>query len=220
MVHVNTERLVAQVSAQVSAIDGIQYDIYNPQTSAFMGTFVEFMQKLMTRIDTPSAAIISGGSVAAVTVNVTQTASGGVVGSGIYGRWMGWPFHFLSGGSASPTASAATTSVQARKVLVVMNPGEDLPVASSLATTAPTLGFVYGSAYTTAALAASTGGVSSIFNLIPLPKASAGEIPVGWLNIHNSYTVSDGLADHNMITDYREIQGYDFSSILGTIQQP
>jgi hypothetical protein len=219
MVHVNTERLIAEVSAQVSAIDGIQYNVYTPELSGFMGTFVEFMQKMMTRIDTPSATVVSGGSAAAVTVTVVQAASGPVGASGIYGRYQGWPFHVMSAGSGDPGASAATTSTQARKVLITMAIS-DLPVASSIAGAAGTLQFVYGSVYNTAALAASTGGVSSVFNLIPLPKASAGEIPVGWLNVHNSYTASDGWAAHNMITDYREVQGYDFSAILGTVQQP
>lgn len=216
MVHVNTERLIAETSAQVSAIDGVTYDIYNPQVSAFMGTFVEFMQKQMTKITSPSAAIISGGSVAAVTINIAATS---VNASGVTGFYQGWPFHLLSGGSASPTGTACTTSVVARKILVTIAIS-DLPVASSLAHVAGTLQFVYGSDYATSALAASTGGVSAVFNKIPLPKASGGEIPVGWLNIHNSYTVSEGLAAHNMITDYREIQGYDFSAILGTVQQP
>lgn len=217
MVNVNTERLIAEVSAQVSSIDGIQHTVYTPELSAFMGTFAEMMQKVVTRITTPSASIVSGGSTAAVTVNVANTASHWA--SGIGGVYQGWPFHVQSAGSASPTSLASTASNQIRKVLVTMAIS-DLPVASSLAHTAATLQFVYGSAYTTSALAASLPGQSAYFNLVPLPKASGGEIPVGWLNIPNSYTTSDGITAGMMITDYREIQGFDMSAILGTVQQP
>lgn len=218
MVHVTTERLIAEVSAEISALDNIAYTIYTPEVSAFLGTFVEFMQKTMTRITTASAAIISGGSTAAVTVNLVNTASN-QVGSGIAGVYQGWPFHVMSAGSGQLAALACTTSITCRKVLVTMAIS-DLPVASSLSDAAGgTLQFVYGSDFATSSLAASTGGVSAIFNKVPLPKPSGGEIPLGWLNITNSYTVSEGIDSTMMITDYREVQGFDFSAILA-VEQP
>jgi hypothetical protein len=222
MVHVNTERLLAEVSAQVSAIDGIQYNVYTPEVSAFLGTFVEFMQKQMTRVLSPSATLISGTDASTVTVTVaTGIGTGGASTfvSGIVGIYQGWPFQVLSAGSGPLTSLASTTSVTARKVLVTMAIS-DLPVASSLATVAGTLQFVYGSVYATSALAASTGGVSAIYNKIPLPKASAGEIPVGWINVPNSQVSGMDIDNTMMITDYREIQGFDFSAILGTVEQP
>lgn len=220
MVHVNTERLIAQVSAQVSAIDGITYDTYLPQVSSFLGTFAEFMFKMVNRIDSPSAAIVAsdaGTSIAFV--------GGGVVAESAWvgGRFQGWPWaaSASSSGSALLGSQASTTSTVARKVLVtIFFSGISLPVASSIDTTEIQVGFVYGSDFATGALAASTGGVSSIYNLIPLPKPSGGEIPVGWVNVPNSYTSGDAVLATMLITDWREIQGYDMSAILGTIQQP
>jgi hypothetical protein len=93
------------------------------------------------------------------------------------------------------------------------------PVASSVAGAA-TLGFVLGSAFTTAASTVTSGGVSATFNMVPLPRASAHEIPVGWLNIPNSFAASAGIADHMMIVDYRETQGFNLSMIMAGVPQP
>ena len=209
-------KLIARVSATVSSIDGVTHDVLQqPGASAFLGTLAEAYQKLMSKIDSPSATLISGGSTAAVAINVNTTDGA----SGIYGHFQGWPFRISAGGhlSASPTSLISTASTTVRKVLVTLALS-NLPVASSIALGAGTVQFVYGSAYDTTASTVLSGGVSATFNKVPLPKASAGEIPIGWINVPNSHAVSAGIADHMLITDYRETQGFDFSAIMSIVQ--
>lgn len=216
MVDIKTEKLDAFVSAQVSAIDGIQYDTVLPAQSAFLGTFAEALQRLQTRVDSPSAALVSGGSTGSVALALPSTLGA----SAIVGRYQGWPFILTGVGiSGQPTSLVSTGSTTVRKVLVTLKL-DDLPVQSSIDATNVTVQFVYGSAFATSAGAVNSGGVSSVFNKVPLPKASGGEIPVGWLNVPNSFAVSAGIADHMMLVDYRETQGYDFSAIIGNAVQP
>jgi hypothetical protein len=210
-------KLIARVSATVSGLDGVTHDVMQqPGASAFLGTLAEAYQKLMSKIDSPSATLVSGGSVAAVALNMNATDGA----SGIYGHFQGWPFRISAAGhlSGSPTSLISTASTTVRKVLVTLALS-NLPVASSIALDAGTVQFVYGSAYDVTASSVLSGGVSATFNKVPLPKASAGEIPVGWLNVPNSHATSAGIADHMLITDYRETQGFDFSAIMA-INQP
>ncbi len=78
---------------------------------------------------------------------------------------------------------------------------------------------MYGRAVVTSAGGASNADASH-FNTVPLPLPSAGEIPVGWLNIPNSFATSAGLAASMMKIDWRAVQGLDFSAIMPTVQQP
>ena len=218
MTQINTDILIAEVSAQVSALDGVTFDVQaKPGASAFLGTFTEFMQKLASRITTPSTTLVSGGSTAAIAIALGTTAPV----SGIAGVFQGWPFQLSAAGnpSGSPTSLISTGSTTVRKVLVTLGMSA-LPVASSLALAGGTVQFVYGSDFATSAGAVASGGVSATFNKVPLPKPSAGEIPIGWLNVPNSFAVSAGISDDMLITDYRETQGFDFSAILGVVQQP
>ncbi|HEY5866324.1 MAG TPA: hypothetical protein VI542_12395, partial [Candidatus Tectomicrobia bacterium] len=54
----------------------------------------------------------------------------------------------------------------------------------------------------------------SYFDYVPMPKPSANEIPVGWLNIPNSFSTSAGIANSHMITDFRVTQGINFSAMM------
>jgi hypothetical protein len=60
----------------------------------------------------------------------------------------------------------------------------------------------------------------SYFDAVPLPMPSAGEIPVGWLNIPNSFATSAGINASHMITDYRAMQGLNLSAMLQGVPQP
>lgn len=222
MGELHTDVLYARVSAQVSSIDGIAHDVLKQvAASAYLGTMAEMLQKLMNRIDSPSATIASGGSAGSVQITLGTAAPV----SGLKGRHHGWPFFLSATGalSGSPTSAYSTTSSQIRKVLVTLGmsalPG-DASYVSSLALGGGTVQFVYGSVFATSAGAVNSGGASAFFNKVPLPKASAGEIPIGWLNFYNSFTPSTMIANHTMITDYRVTQGVDLSAVLGTVQQP
>jgi len=222
MVHVNTERLLAEVSGQVSAIDGIPYTTYQNQVSAFLGTFAEFMYKQTNCIYTPSAVMALGSD--STTGEIAFQGGVSVYGSAtVAGVLQGWHFALsaASTGSAILCAAVATTSLTTRKVLCTLAFSSlVLPVASSIEIDEVILQFVYGSDFATSSMAASTGGVSAIYNQIPLPKPSAGEIPVGWINVPNSHADGSDVTLEMLITDWREIQGYNMSAILGTVQQP
>ena len=208
------EGLYAVVSAAVSAVDGIPYKTLTPQVSAFMGSLGDLVFKMMNRMDTASATLVSGGSAGAVAIALTNSYSP------IQGSVQGVPF-YMSGAdgafSAQPGSAASTASNQVRKVLVCLT-FSALPVASSLA--AGTVTFVVGSAMGTSAGAVTTGGQSAYFNLVPLPRASANQVPVGWLNIPNSWAASAGIADAMMITDPRETQGINLNMVMAGLPQP
>lgn len=215
---IRSEKLYALVSTAVSAGDGVQYKTVpgHLAASAFLDTMADFMAKSLNKITTASTTLASGGSAGAVAVGL-----GGDRTSGIQGTIHGIPFHLSAAGtmSASPTSLISTASNTIRKVLVTLG-GLTVPPASSIGTASGSLGFVYGSAYATSAGAVTTGGQSAYFNLVPLPKASAGEIPLGWINVTNSFAVSAGLANHHLITDYRETQGVNLSLIMAGLIQP
>lgn len=217
--NIATTKMYATISAPVSAIDGIQYKTMQPQVSAFLGTMLEMLHKLHNRILTASTTLISGGSAGSVALG-TSGAGGASGMSGIMGTIQGWPF-FITGEalSAQPSGQISTTSTTIRKVLVVLT-ASALPVASSLAAGGFSLAFVYGSAYTTSAGVVNSGGASAYFNKVPLPKPSANQVPVGWLNVYNSFATSAGIANHMMITDWRETQGINFDLILSAVVQP
>lgn len=216
---VRSERVYGMVSAAVSAGDGIANKtlLPEPMTSAMptLMTWAEMLRRMHTRITSPSATLLSGGSAGAVAIRVDGLPSG------INGVFQGWPFSLSAAGhpSGSPTSLISTASTTIRKVLVTIGMSA-LPVASSLALAGGTVQFVYGSAYTTSAGAVGSGGQSAFFDLVPLPQASAGEVPVGWINVYNSFATSAGLANHQMITDYRATQGLDLSALLAGMPQP
>jgi hypothetical protein len=218
MPNILTEAMVALVSGSVSAIDGQPYGHQGGQVSAHLGTLYEFMQKLLNRIDTPSATLISGNSAGAIML-AAPTSVG--VSAAVVGRLQGWPFAVMSANQVSgqPNSAVSTTATQIRKVLVGLT-FSALPLASSFSSNAgATMVFVVGSAYATASGAASDGAASQ-FAQVPLPKPSAGLVPLGWLNIPNGCPGSTGISATCMITDYRTTQGVDLSLTQGTVYQP
>lgn len=232
---VQSEQLFTMASATVSAAAAGEgaYDFLGPQPPAlplppfaFVGgagvsnpmiTMLEFLRRCMTNITTPSTTIVSGGSAGSVAL-----AFGTATPSGIAGMFQGIPFVLSAAGtlSAQPTAAISTASNQIRKVLVTITMSA-LPVASSLALAGGAVGFEYGSAMTTSAGAVTSGGQGySYFDYVPLPMPSANEIPVGWLNVVNSFSVSAGIINSCMFTDYRVTQGLNMSAMLIGIPQP
>lgn len=203
MANVN-ERLIATYDASVSAVDGITYTTNVPPISSFLGTMAEFMQKSMNHLTNASSTLVAGDDASAV-----------AFGGAPVGMFQGVPFSAASGGSGIPTSLADTGSATVRKVLCTIALSS-LPVASSLATTAPTLQFVYGSLYS----ATASTGAATTFDNVPLPRASGGEIAVGWLNVPNSWTSGNDLSAPMMINDKRATQGFDFTKVLGTPEQP
>lgn len=231
MPQVAGDAIYVMVSAAVSAGDGAQYDTMQPQpppmprppsiptgggsVSNPQIDMLEMLRRSVTFITTPSATLVSGGSAAAVAI-----AFGA---SGLQGQIQGVPF-LISGAantlSGAPTSLISTTSNQIRKVLVTVGMSA-LPVASSLANGGGTLQFVYGSAMTTSAGAVTSGGQTlSYFDYVPLPKASANEIPMGWINVVNSFPTSTGVNASHMFTDFRVTQGLNMSAMLLGIVQP
>jgi len=219
MVDIKSEHLLAFISSQVSALDGIQYKTQLAAQSAFLGTFADDMFKNYSKIDSPSATLVSGATSDDVALGLPST----IGASAIHGKVQGHPFTIATVGlSGTLTSAANTTSNTVRKVLCVVS-FEDLPPVSSLAV--PTgLEFVYGSEMETAiADAASTGGVtgeSGIYNAVPVPKAGPKQVAVGILHIPNSYVSADGITLTMMHPDYRQMQGYDFDIIFDDLVQP
>ena len=211
---VRTELFYGLVSASVSSGDGVAYKTIGPQPSSLM-MMSELIRRMMTHLTVPSATLVSGGSAAAVGITVTGLPSG------IQGRIQGVPFSLSAAGilSAAPTSAVSTASTTIRKVLVTITMSA-LPVNSSLALGGGSVGFVYGSAYSTSAGVVTSGGQTSYFDLVPLPLPSANEVPVGWLNIPNSFATSAGLASSNMISDLRSVQGVNLSALLAGVPQP
>jgi hypothetical protein len=230
---VQTERAFAMVSAVVSAGDGVQYDYLAAQppalqlppvsftgvggVSAPMLTMLEVLRRCFTNITTPSTTIVSGGSAGSVAL-----AFGTATPSGIAGMFQGVPFVLSAAGtlSAQPTSLISTASNQIRKVLVTIGMSA-LPVASSLALGGGTVQFVYGQAVTVSAGAVTSGGQGlSYFDYLPLPQCSAGEIPMGWINVPNSFATSAGIPNSCMFTDYRVTQGINLSAMMQGVPQP
>jgi hypothetical protein len=218
-----SQQLYALTSSQVSAIDGIQFDTVQPELSAHLGTFAEMVLKLMNRLTTPSATLVSGGSAGAVAL--AFGAAGAPQGSGVQGLYQGVPFNVSGAGTISgefPSA-VSTTSLTIRRVLVGLSLGDISAVTSSIASNVGTLTFVVGSAYNVSvANAASNGGVSAWFNQVPLPKHSAGLVPVGAINVPNSATAASagGISNTCLTFPLREIYGFDLSALIGNPVQP
>jgi len=229
---VQAERLYALASGTASAGDGIPYDTMLPQpppaptfpvsftgagsVSAPMMTMVEFIRRQVTYCTSPSATLVSGGSAGSIAITL------GANPSGICGFIQGWPFALSALGtpSAALTSLASTASNQIRKVLVTIGMSA-MPPASSFALGGGTVQFVYGSAAMTSANGCTSGGQGiSYFDYLPLPQASANEIPMGWLNIPNSFATSAGIANSMMFTDWRVTQGVNLSAMMIGVQQP
>lgn len=230
MTDIRTEPIQAYVSMSVSAGDGRPYTLVANQppdydTAPLLGAGVsnpgnmlwfEYLRRSMTRIASPSATLVSGGSAGSVQV--------GLGNSGITGLIQGWPFTLSAATatlSAAPVSSISTNSAQIRKVLVTIGMSAFVCGMSSLALGGGTLQFVYGSAFATSAGAVTSGGPqASYFDLVPLPQASAHEVPVGWLNIPNSFATSAGISNTMMLSDYRVLQGMNFSAMMIGLMQP
>ncbi len=224
-----SEKVYAVVSAQVSAGDGIPFDFVGPQPPASTGPgnsnvqmfMLEFMRRMCTYVMSPSASLNSGGSAGSVALNYGTAAPV----SGLFGMYQGVPFYLSAAGtpSAAPTSLVSTTSGQIRKVLVTVGMstlGSNVP-NSSLALAGGTVQFVYGSAFATSGGAVTSGGQTlSYFDSVPLPMPSAGEVPVGWLNIPNSFATSAGISASMMFSDYRAIQGLNLSAMMVGMAQP
>lgn len=226
----HTTTLFARVSAQVSADDGQKQNITQlVGASAFMTNMADMLAKLFNRLTVPSCTLVSGGSAPAVALALPTVDSGD---GGIHGLWHGVPFRISATGTISGDPSSAlnaitasqmdTTSTTVRKVLVCLSLGDISAVTSSIASNVGTLTFVNGSTYNVSySLQASTGGVSAVFNKVPTPKASGNVIPVGILNIPNSYTSGDGLANTMMTFPLRELYGVNLSAVFGSaVEQP
>lgn len=235
------ENVYGYVSMAVSAGDGIPIDSLVPQPAALvtglagltvtpagaptgtngvsapMGTWAELIRRMFTHLTSPSAIISGGASGFAIHVVVPSTAPT----SGIQGVIQGVPF--IIGAAANlvgtPTAAMSTTSNQIRKVLVTMTVSA-LPVQGGLNSANAAIQFVYGSAMLTSASVVNSGGAASYFDLVPLPLPSAGEIPVGWLNVPNNFPVSTAISTTMMWSDLRAVQGLNLSALLATRAQP
>ena len=228
MPNVRGEPVYAVVSTLVSAGDGVGYEftapapapLTQPQTldgrsgagvSNPQIDLLEAFRRCFTNITTPSTTIVSGGSAGSVAL-----AFGTATPSGIAGMFQGVPFVLSAAGtlSGAPTSLVSTASNEIRKVLVCIGMSA-VPVASSLALGGGTIQFTYGPAVRTSANACTSGGQGlSYWDYVPMPRPSANEVPVGWLNIPNSFATSAGIANSHMITDFRVTQGLNFSAML------
>lgn len=230
MAQVRGDMVYAVVSSVVSAGDGVTYEVTIPapapqsQPTVVTGNatnvtavsnpqvdMLEVLRRCFTNITTPSTTIVSGGSAGSIAL-----AFGTATPSGIAGMFQGVPFVISAAGtlSAQPASAISTASNQIRKVLVCIGMSA-LPVASSLGLGGGTVQFTYGPAVLTSAGACTSGGQGlSYFDYVPLPKASANEIPVGWLNVVNSFAASAGIINSCMMVDYRVTQGLNFSAMM------
>jgi len=227
MAQIKGDMVYAVVSTAVSAGDGVPYDVTlqqpSPLTVANGGLaataavsnpqidMLEVLRRCFTNITTPSTTIVSGGSAGSIAL-----AFGTASPSGIGGMFQGVPFVLSAAGTASgaPTSLISTASNEIRKVLVCIGMSA-LPVTSSLALGGGTIQFTYGPAYYTSAGACTSGGQGvSFFDRVPLPRASANEIPVGWLNVVNSFSTSAGIINSCMMTDFRVTQGMNFNAMI------
>ena len=230
---VRSVRVYGMMSGLVSAGDGVPYRTLTAQppwlggSSGYPGpvsaptfTWAEMIRRMFTHVTSPSATIISGGSTGAVALS---PSSGLTTESGFAGRFQGMPFYFsgVSGAiSGQPASGVSTTSAQIRKVLVTV-PMSAIPLSTFAASGPATLTFVIGTVVATSAGACTSGGQAlSYFDSVPLPTPSAGEIPVGWLNIPNSFAASASIPTSCMITDYRVVQGINLSALLVGMPQP
>ena len=212
--NVRTEMVFSLVSSPVSAGDGVQYDTVQAQPPPLLTgaqavgasgtglavsmpqmTMLEMIRRAFTNITTPSATIVGATSGAAVALTIGEQAGSG----GLAGMMQGVPFYISGVGhlSGQLAGTISTTSAQIRKALVTIALSS-LPVQSSLASAAGTvLTFVYGSAFATSAntvISGTSNAVISYFDLVPLPMPSAGEIPVGCLNVPNNFPISTAVS--------------------------
>jgi hypothetical protein len=218
MPNILTEALTAFVSGSVSALDGRAHGVQqNVGISAYLGTLFEMYMKGLNCIHTASATLISGDSAGGIALGLPSTLGA----SAVRGLAQGWPFTITNIGiSGQPGSAVSTTSTTIRKVLVGLTFSALSAVVSSLNANSAAMVFVVGSAYATSAGAVVSGGASGYFNSVPMPKPSAGLVPLGWLNIVNSCPGSGGISAGCMMIDWRVTQGLDLSAIQGTIYQP
>lgn len=232
---VQSERVFALVSSLVSSVDGVQYHTVTPQPPplalapvSFTGvggvsnpmlTMVEVLRRSFTYITTPSTTLVSGTAAGAVAVTLMTTGP-----SGIQGMLQGMPFVVSATGtpSAALGASAATTSTTIRKVLVTLGlSAQPTGISGGFALAGGTVQFVYGSAMNTSAMACTSASQAlSFWDYVPLPMPSAGEVPLGWICVPNSFTAAQATIGSGMFTDYRVTQGINFSAMMLGLTQP
>lgn len=233
--NVNTTQLYALVSNTVSAIDGITNKTMEVKLSAWLGTLAETIMKLNNRIMSPTVQMHGSDTygISVIVSIVTSAVPGGFGNSaGTLVLFHGVPY-FLVGSAAISGALigslASTGTTQIRKILVgfimpsapASNMGFVLSYASGTAASNVRLGFVYGSAYKTQSAGSVSVGTDSAFDAVPLPKASANMIAVGWLNIVacNTSTVL-ALSAASFRMDLRQTQGANLAVFLSAIVQP
>ena len=210
---VRTERLYALTSARVSALDGIPNATLGPNTAAFGMTFADLLHRLGNRITSPSALLSTGGSTAAVAL---RGHSGGHGVPEVTGFLHGMPFYLTAIGSLSATPLASMVSLMStaiRRILVTLAFNSALPL-STLSPTGGTIQFTYGATFRTTGSSVLTGSDSAAFVSAELPKPSANEIALGWINLHNSFPASGAITTSNLYVDYRATQGWNLSAIF------
>jgi hypothetical protein len=182
---------------------------------------LEFVRRMFTHVTAPSCTVAVGGSNGAVALNFGAQSS---LLSGITGMMQGVPFR-LNGLTArlsvSPTSAISTASNTIRKVLVTLALSAIPVTGSGFVETGGTLQLVYGSAWgPTSANGCVSGDATSYFDLVPWPLASAGEVPVGGLNVPNSFGTSATISAPMLFNDLRALQGVNLSAMLAGRAQP
>jgi hypothetical protein len=173
----------------------------------------EFARRMMTHIVSPSATLVVATSGYAIALTIPN--------SGLIGRLQGHPFLISAAGAYSVqlTTGVSTTSNQIRKVLVTLGGFSAQPVQSQMALAGGTLAIIIGSAMATSASTVISGG-DAMFDRVPIPVPSAGEVPVGWLNVPNNFLISSTVSGTMVWGDYRAVQGLNLSALLAGIPQP
>ena len=69
-------------------------------------------------------------------------------------------------------------------------------------------------------MACTSGGQFSYFDQVPLPLPNENQVPVGWINVVNSFNSGLGLANSHLFSDYRVFQGYNLSAMFPSRVQP
>ena len=236
MGNVRSEQLYALVSAAVSSVDGIQAKGVQVKTSAFLGTMAEMLMKMNNRVLSPLTHIhnSAGTGISVIMSTVASATLGTVLGAsaGTLVLFHGVPY-WITGSAAVSGAMAAslvsTGASQIRKVLVCLampsspasNFGDVLSYASGTAASNVYLNFVYGSAFGVSGQGSVSVGTDSAFDAVPLPKASANQIPLGWVNIVCSQTSAVfAMSAASIRMDMRETQGINFNAFMSAIVQP
>jgi hypothetical protein len=233
--NLRSEKLYAYTSAAVSSIDGIAYKTTKLELSAYLGTMAEMLMKMNNRVLTPSNNLhLSNTPGISVILSVMASANAGQFGAsmGSLVLFHGVPYFIVQSAAISGALTMSLVSTgasQIRKVLVCLampssvasNTGAVLSYASGTNASNVYLNFVYGSAFGVSGANSVSVGTDSAFDAVPLPKASANQIPIGWLNIVTGQTSAAGvLSAASVRMDMRETQGINFNLFMSAIAQP